>query len=208
MTEKDILRALGGIDTALILEAERVPKKNSLKKWSAIAACFLLVALVAVGYYDLVLRGANAGDPGPHNFKYSTLAEMNAAIGRETLYTDATVEYDENSVIRVSCFENEDGILDLHEPSQLCITTNDGKVNVEYFIIFGRDDVNDSYVGGYEEQNLRLELGGITVHYSKIFDGSFHSQAKFVFGGDLYVIDVTSKEDVHDILDYINKILG
>ena len=208
MIEKDILRAIGGIDSALILESERIPKKISFKKWSAIAACFLLVAFVAVGYYNVVLRGANAGDPGPHNFKFSTLAEVNAAIGKETLYNDNTVLYDKNSVIRVSCFENEDGNIDLHSPSQLCITTNDGTVNVEYFIIFGRDDVNDSYVGGYEEQDLRLELGGVTVHYSKIFDGSFHSQAKFIFGGDLYVIDVTSKEDVHDILDYINSILG
>jgi DNA-directed RNA polymerase specialized sigma24 family protein len=50
------------------------------------------------------------------------------------------------------------------------------------------------------------EIGDVTVHYSEIFDGSYHSQAKFVWGGDLYVIDVTSKEDIHDIQEYLDRI--
>lgn len=208
MTEKDILRAIGGIDPSLILAAEKVQKKISWKKWIATAACFLLIAFVAVGYYNVVFRGANAGDPGPHNYKFSTLAEMNAAIGKETLCNDNTVICDDGTVIRVSCFEDESGIIDLHKPSQLNVIAYDGDIRIEYYIIFGRDDVNQSYVGGYEEQNLRRELNGITVHYSKIFDGFHHSQAKFIYGGDLYVVDVTSKEDIHDIQDYIEKILG
>ena len=208
MTEKDILRAIGGIDSALILAAEKAPKKISWKKWIATAACFLLIAFVAVGYYNVVLRGANSGDPGPQNYKFSTLAEMNAAIGKETLCNDNTVICDDDTVIRVSCFEDESDIIDLHKPSQLNVIAYDGDIRIEYYIIFGRDDVSKSYVGGYEEQNLRREINGITVHYSKIFDGFHHSQAKFIYGGDLYVIDVTSKEDIHDIQDYIEKILG
>lgn len=208
MTEKDILRAIGGIDSTLILAAEKAPKKISWKKWIATAACFLLIAFVAVGYYNVVLRGANSGDPGPQNYKFSTLAEMNAAIGKETLCNDSTVICDDDTVIRVSCFEDESGIIDLHKPSQLNVITYDGDIRIEYYIIFGRDDVSKSYIGGYEEQNLRREINGITVHYSKIFDGFHHSQAKFIYGGDLYVIDVTSKEDIHDIQDYIDKILG
>lgn len=208
MTEKDILRAIGGIDPSLILDAEKTPKKISLKKWIATAACFLLIAFVAVGYYNVVFRGANAGDPGPQNYKFSTLAEMNAAIGKETLCNDNNVICDDDTVIRVSCFEDESGIIDLHKPSQLNIITYDGDIRIEYYIIFGRDDVSKSYIGGYEEQNLRREINGVIVHYSKIFDGFYHSQAKFIYGGDLYVIDVTSKEDIHDIQDYIEKILG
>ncbi len=206
MTEKDILRAMSGIDSALILSAENIPKKTVWKKWAAIAACFLLIVFAGVGYYNVVLRGANS--PGPVNYNFDSLAEMNTAIGKETLYNDNTIAYEEGSVIRVSCFEDENGNIDLHDPNQLSVTTNDGKVRVEYYILFGRNNVKKSYVGGYEEQNLRLEINGITVHYSKIFDGSYHSQAKFVWGGDLYVIDVTSKEDIHDIQDYIDKILG
>jgi hypothetical protein len=208
MTEKDILRAIGGIDPSLILAAERVQKKISWKKWIATAACFLLIAFVAVGYYNVVFRGANAGDPGPQNYKFSTLAEMNAAIGKETLCNDNTVICDDDTVIQVSCFEDESGIIDLHKPSQLNVIAYDGDIRIEYYIIFGRDDVSQSYVGGYEEQNLRREINGITVHYSKIYDGFHHSQAKFIYDGDLYVIDVTSKEDIHDIQDYIDKILG
>jgi hypothetical protein len=163
MTEKDILRAIGGIDPSLILAAERVQKKISWKKWIATAACFLLIAFVAVGYYNVVLRGANSGDPGPQNYKFSTLAEMNAAIGKETLCNDNTVICDDDTVIRVSCFEDESGIIDLHKPSQLNVIAYDGDIRIEYYIIFGRDDVSQSYVGGYEEQNLRREINGITV---------------------------------------------
>lgn len=196
MTEKDLLRAMGGIDAALILDAERTPKKFNWKKWTAIAACFCLVAFLAVGYYNVVLRGANA--PGPEYAEYVNLTEMNGSIGIETLYNDINIQGIGN--ILVTFYEDE--------PSQALIRAKDGDVTVHYYVIFNRDNVKKSYVGGYEEQNLRREINGITVHYSKIFDGSYHSQAKFVWGGDLYVIDVTSQEDIHDIGDYIEKILG
>ena len=196
MTEKDLLRAIGGIDAALILDAERTPQKINWKKWTAIAACFCLVAFLAVGYYNVVLRGANA--PGPEYAEYVNLTEMNGSIGIETLYNDINIQGIGN--ILVTFYEDE--------PSQALIRAKDGDVTVHYYVIFNRDNVKKSYVGGYEEQNLRREINGITVHYSKIFDGSYHSQAKFVWGGDLYVIDVTSQEDIHDIGDYIEKILG
>ena len=210
MTEKDILRAMGGIDSALIISADpEVPrKKPNLKKWTTLAACFCLIAALAVGYYNVVLRGANA--PGPTIFYYGSFAEMNAAIGKDTLYNDENTAFAESEAISISisCFEDESGNVDVRDPNQLKATVHNGAVRVDYYILFGRDNVKKSYVGGYEEQKLRLEKNGITVHYSKIFDGSYHSQAKFVHEGDLYVIDVTSQEDIHDIEDYIVKILG
>ncbi len=213
MTSKDIFYAMRNIDMRLILDAappEEGDKKKTLswQKWIAIAACFCLIAFVAVGYYNIVLRGANA--PGPTNFYYNSFTEMNTAIGKDTLYNDQNTAFGESEIIgiTVSCFEDDNGNVDIHDPNQLKATLSGGGVRVSYYILFGRDNVKKSYIGGYEEQKLRREIGGITVHYSKIFDGSYHSQAKFIYNGDLYVIDVTSSEDIHDINDYIDKILG
>ena len=197
MTEKDILRAIGNIDAALITEAapERRLRRMTWQKWATLAACFCLIAFLAVGYYNVVLRGAQA--PGPESLDFETLTEMNAAVGIETLYNDENV----TGIANISVTYYGD------QPNQAKIRAKDGEITVHYYVLFGRDKVKDSYIGGYEEQKLRLEIGGVTVHYSKIFDGFYHSQAKFVCDGNLYVIDVTSQEDIHDITDYINKIL-
>ena len=205
MTEKDILRAMGGIDASLILCADpALPrKKPNWMKWTAIAACFCLI--VYVGFMlKIAFTGASATGPIPIN--YESIAEMNLALGKETLYNDSVID----GVLTVSISYPDDGKgeADTASPNQALIRSISGGVRVHYYIIFNRDRVNDSYIGGYEEQKLRREIGGVTVHYSKIFDGSYHSQAKFVYGGDLYVIDVTSSEDIHDIQNYIESILG
>lgn len=206
MTEKDILRAMSGIDEKLILSAEKPRKKTNWLKWASIAAGFCLI--VYLGFMmKIAFTGANA--PGPTNFYYNSFAEMNAAIGKNTLYNDANTALAESETvsISISCFEAENGNVDVRDPDQLKATLSGGEIRVSYYILFGRDNVKKSYISGYEEQKLRLEIEDITVHYSKIFDGSYHSQAKFIYEGDLYVIDVTSKEDIHDIQDYIDRIL-
>ena len=206
MTEKDILRAMSGIDAALILDAEKPRKKTGWLKWAGVAAGFCLI--VYLGFMmKIAFTGANA--PGPASFYYDSFAEMNAAIGKDTLYNDANTAFAESETvsISISCYEDENGNVDVRDPSQLKATLSGGGIRVSYYILFGKDNVKKSYIGGYEEQKLRREINGITVHYSKIYDGSYHSQAKFIYDGDLYVIDVTSKEDIHDINDYIDRIL-
>jgi len=206
MTEKDILRAMSGIDAALILDAEKSRKKTGWLKWAGVAAGFCLI--VYLGFMmKIAFTGANA--PGPTNFYYDSFAEMNAAIGKDTLYNDANTAFAESETvsISISCYEDENGNVDVRDPNQLKATLSGGGIRVSYYILFGKDNVKASYIGGYEEQKLRREINGITVHYSKIYDGSYHSQAKFIYDGDLYVIDVTSKEDIHDINDYIDRIL-
>jgi len=206
MTEKDILRAMSGIDAALILDAEKSRKKTGWLKWAGVAAGFCLI--VYLGFMmKIAFTGANA--PGPTNFYYDSFAEMNAAIGKDTLYNDANTAFAESETvsISISCYEDENGNVDVRDPNQLKATLSGGGIRVSYYILFGKDNVKASYIGGYEEQKLRREINGITVHYSKIYDGSYHSQAKFIYDGDLYVIDVTSKEDIHDIQDYIDRIL-
>ena len=204
MTEKDILRAMGGIDSALILDAEKPLKKTNWLKWASIAAGFCLI--VYLGFMmKIAFTGANA--PGPVSIQYDSIAEMNEALGRETLYSDDNIENAFN--ISVSYTDDGTGNADLSHPNQALIRASDGDVTVFYYVIFNRDSVDKSYVGGYREQDLRREIGGVTVHYSKTFDGKYYeNQAKFVYGGDLYVIDFISKEDTHDIMDYIESILG
>lgn len=204
MTEKDILRAMGGIDSALILDAEKPRKKTNWLKWASIAACFCLI--VYLGFMmKIAFTGANA--PGPVSIQYESVAEMNEVLGRETLYSDDNIENAFN--ISVSYTDDGTGNADLSHPNQALIRASDGDVTVFYYVIFNRDSVDKSYVGGYREQNLRREIGGVTVHYSKTFDGKYYeNQAKFVYGGDLYVIDFISQEDTHDIMDYIESILG
>ena len=46
-----------------------------------------------------------------------------------------------------------------------------GKDAVDYYILFDKDNVDDSYIGGYDEQGLTKIINGVTVHYSEIFDG-------------------------------------
>lgn len=206
MTEKDILRAMSGIDAALILDAEKPRKKTGWLKWAEVAAGFCLI--VYLGFMmKIAFTGANA--PGPTNFYYNSFAEMNAAIGKDTLYNDVNTALAESETvsISISCYEDENGNVDVRDPDQLKATLSGGGIRVSYYVLFGRDNVKKSYIAGYEEQKLRREINGITVHYSEIYDGSYHSQAKFVYEGDLYIIDVTSKEDIHDIQDYIESIL-
>lgn len=206
MTEKDILRALGNIDAALIIEAapDRRSQRVNWRKWATLAACFCLI--VYVGFMmKIAFTGASA--PGPVSIQYESIAEMNEALGRETLYSDDNIENAFN--ISVSYTDDGTGNADLSHPNQALIRASDGDVTVFYYVIFNRDSVDKSYVGGYREQNLRRKIGGVTVHYSKTFDGKYYeNQAKFVYGGDLYVIDFISQEDTHDIMNYIESILG
>ena len=67
MTEKDILRAMGGIDSALILDAEKPRKKTNWLKWASIAAGFCLI--VYLGFMmKIAFTGANA--PVPVSIQY------------------------------------------------------------------------------------------------------------------------------------------
>ena len=77
---------------------------------------------------------------------------------------------------------------------------------VNIYILFDKADVNDSYIGGYEEQGLSEEINGVKVHYSNIFDGSNHAQAKFIYEGNLYVIDAISSGEI-DLDYFLEKLL-
>ena len=79
--------------------------------------------------------------------------------------------------------------------------------SVKLYILFDCDSVEDSSIGGYEEQGLTQWYGDIVVHYSVIRDPRPHGQAKFLYGGDLYVLDVVSSEAYSLLFRYMDLLL-
>ncbi len=80
--------------------------------------------------------------------------------------------------------------------------------SVKLYILFDCDSVEDSHIGGYEEQGLTQWYGDIAVRYSVIHDPQPHGQAKFLYGGDLYVLDVVSSEAYQMMFRYLDLLLG
>ena len=86
MTSEKIFRAMRNIDMQLILDAAPdLPRKKTLswQKMITIAACFCIIVIGAIGYYNVVLRGANA--PGPEEYIYGKVSTDN--IEYSTQYT-------------------------------------------------------------------------------------------------------------------------
>ena len=93
----------------------------------------------------------------------------------DTLY--AKLDYDSATTrkITISYQDDGEGNATLDEPPQLLLRqTYDNEnvvVNANFYILLNKDDVRESYIGGYEEQGLSKEINGVKVHYSYIFDG-------------------------------------
>ena len=60
----------------------------------------------------------------------------------------------------------EDGTVTCLYRADITYPNGETTDSVDYYIIFNRDSVDDSYIGGYEEQGLTKEVNGITVHRS------------------------------------------
>ena len=218
MTNKNIYMSLGGLDPELIMKAapaEKVQKKrkNTWLKWASLAAaCFALV-ICAVPIMNLIFGGSHSDAPISNN--YNSLEEVHNALGFDTLYSKLELDKSNTKSITISysSINGDSGLQsNLEKPLQLKIraTYPNGETtdSVDYYIIFNRDSVDDSYIGGYEEQGLTKEINGITVHYSLIQDGAMHGQAKFLYEGNLYVIDVNSWGNEHNLDTYIDMVLN
>ena len=197
-----IAEAVGYLDTDLLEEhidkkrnteeTMEAKKKRNPGRWIALAACIALV-VCAIPVVRFVMKGGN--DKGPVTIDYESLAEAQAQLGIETLYTKMGEEKIGRTA--VSYEEKGDREANFDKPLQLVLYGNGTNgVTGHYYVLFGKTDVNDSKIGGYEEQGLTKEVNGVTVHYSVIFDGANHTQAKFVWERDLYVIDLVSKETI------------
>ena len=218
MTNTNLLQAMGYIDPRLIADAapDVTRKKYTNKKWikwvSLAAACFALV-ICAVPIMNLIFGGSHSDAPISNN--YNSLEEVHNALGFDTLYSKLELDKSHTKSITISytSINGDSGLqANLEKPLQLKIraTYPNGETtdSVDYYIIFNRNSVDDSYIGGYEEQGLTKEINGITVHYSLIQDGAMHGQAKFVYEGNLYVIDVNFWGNEYDLDTYIDMVLN
>ena len=222
MTQEKLIDAITDLDSDILnryfdikadLAAKKKPKKRAWVKWASLAAaCFALV-ICAVPIMNLIFGGSHSDAPISNN--YNSLEEVHNALGFDTLYSK--LELDESNTksitISYSSINGDSGLqANLEKPLQLKIraTYSNGETtdSVDYYIIFNRDSVDDSYIGGYEEQGLTKEINGITVHYSLIQDGAMHGQAKFVYEGNLYVIDVNSWGDEYNLDTYVDMVLN
>ena len=183
-----------------MLISQRI-RKNKFTKWVAAAACLALV-LCIIPVVKIIFDGSHGG--APISVEYASVYEVHKQLGYDTLL--AKLGSDSANIKKVTVSYRSDGAENpiLDQPLQLLVrqTCGNGEtsVNVNFYVVFNTDNVDDSYIGGYEEQGLSKEINGVTVHWSEIFDGANHAQAKFIYNGSLYVVDAVSSEKID--LDY------
>ena len=164
MTNTNLLQAMGHIDHRLIADAapDIARKKYTNKKWikwiSLAAACFAFL-ICAVPIMNLIFGGSHSDAPISNN--YNSLEEVHNALGFDTLYSKLELDKSNTKSITISyaSINSDSGVqANLEKPLQLKIraTYPNGETtdSVDYYIIFNRDSVDDSYIGGYKNKVL------------------------------------------------------
>ena len=233
MTQDKMIDAITEIDTDILdlyfamkqnLTVKKKAKAPAWVKWCSFAAACFALLIGAILFFNH--KPEMPQNIAPLTAHYASLEEAHNALGRPTLYSKITLDALNSSAISIiydsidgdiaieNNFENIQGGLlpNYKKPRQLCICTSydKGKIidMVVFYILFNQDSVDNSRIGGYVEQGLTKEIGGVTVHYSLIDDGTMHGHAKFVYNGDLYVIDVKSSGSVHTLDTYLDMVLN
>ncbi len=214
------------------LTAKKKAKVPTWTKWASLAAACLILLILAIPKEKPLTNIPE--NTAPLSRSYASIEEAHKALGKTTLYSkitldtlnpsDISIVYDfvtgdaaiDNN-IEVDAFNGMASVPNLEQlkipkPRQLAIHTSyDNGKNidmVDFYILFNRKSVDDSRIGGYVEQGLTKEIGGVTVHYSLIEDGAMHGHAKFLYEGNLYVIDVKSSGSVHTLDTYLDMVLN
>ena len=210
MTGEKLTNAITELDSDILdryfimkKSLEKKAKKRAWIKWAPLAAAF---------------QGAHSGDPSVDI--YNSLDAVHDSLGYDTLYSNLDLDKTRTCNISISSTivtpsgVQADGDLQMSikKPSQLLIQASysNGELidRVNYYIIFNKNSIDDGYIGGYEEQGLTKEINGVTVHYSLIQDGAMHGQARFVYGGNLYIIDVHSWGDQYNLDAYLDMVFN
>jgi len=238
MTQEKLANAITELDTDILdryfamkqaLTEKKKAKAPTWAKWASLAAACIALLLCAIPMINL-----NQDIPqntAPLTAHYVSLEQAHKALGKTTLYSKITLDtlnpsdisivydfvadvpsFDED--IEMDAFAGTVGTeqLKIPKPRQLSIHTayDNGKIidMVDFYILFNQDSIDDSRIGGYVEQGLTKEIGGVTVHYCLIEDGAMHGHAKFLYEGNLYVIDVKSYGSVHTLDTYLHMVLN
>ncbi len=154
-------------------------------------------------------------DPGslpPISIEYGSIEEAHDAIKYNTLCSNIVLDesgFSDITTIFPSSVGTEGLLIN---PQELLIHASYDRGSfvdmVDYYVLFNKESVDESYVGGYVEQGLTREINGVTVHYC-LFEsnGRMQGQAKFLYDGNLYVIDVKSSGTEHTLDTYIDMVL-
>lgn len=219
----DAITALDGdqLEEALCERARLLPRATRrvkplvVKRLGTLAACIAVVWAVGL-YAKTVFTGSHG--IAPHSELFASVEAVEAALGEDLLLYQPDDPLARDRDIRVTFPTYKDGSHG-EKPLMLkaryiaieadnSLSTIDVTTYVDLYILFDRDSVEDSYIGGYDEQGLSRQYGEITVVYSLIEDGMMHGQAKFLYGGNLYVLDVNSTGDTHHLMTYLDMLLG
>lgn len=226
MTLEILLDAMTSLDSDLLDEAlcerarllPRVGRKVKplvAKRLGAVAAC-VAVALSVGLYAKTVFTGSHG--IAPYIESFTSVEAVEAALGEDLLLEQLDTPLGRDRDIHVTFPTYEDGshgekplmlkarFISIEHDNSL--STIDATTYVDLYILFDCDSVEDSYIGGYDEQGLSKQYGAINVVYSLIEDGMMHGQAKFLYGGNLYVLDVNSTGDTHHLMQYLDLLLG
>lgn len=149
----------------------------------------------------------------PPTVEYGSIEEAHNALKYNTLYSNLILDESQQVDINV-LFSGAmpDTEISFANPKELVIHSSYDYGEfidmVDYYVLFNKESVDDSYIGGYVEQGLTKEINGVTVHYC-LFEsnGRMHGQAKFLHDGNLYVIDVKSSGTEHTLDTYLNMVL-
>jgi len=218
MTRERFFDALDAIDIDIVedfvltdnaLEKRSEHKKPKYLKWTALAACLVLVVCF-VPFIKNIFTPSHGSSPV--TVRYSSFEELSVVLPYNNFYKALDSENANTVSIGMSYASDKDGNAITTQPLQLKIRQTYECENytdtVDFYIIFGKTDVNESYIAGYEEQGLTKEINGVTVHYSMIDDGAKHAQGKFIYEGNLYVVDVLSGGSEYALDVYLEKVLG
>ncbi len=200
----------------LLARTQRRIKPLTVKRMGAMAACLAFVMLAGI-YVNTVFK--NHSEPAPHTEYFASVEAVEATLGADLLLDNLEGgSLSRSGDILVSFPTNGDGT---HGSAPLMLqaryTATEAAVDlstanvvshVDLYILYDKQNVDDCYIAGYEEQGLTKQYGEISVVYSLIQDPMMHGQAKFLYDGDLYVLDVNSTGNTHFLMKYLDLLLG
>ncbi len=193
MLDYDLVEEFFLLDSELEAERQKRKRRNTvILKLTAVAACIALLFTVYPTVKYFTSKTNIKYDP--ILITYSSLAEMEAALGFETLFSKPELGIMGMSVL----YESKDGKnADTERPISLAAVSmlSDGYSMrmILYNIVFGVDDIDDLKEKNFEKKS---EINGITVYESIDDDGEVPiSLSAFEYDGNIYTVEMPITQD-------------
>ncbi len=210
MRKEELFEAMRGIDESLILDA--APRNKTAKvhvawKYAAIAACLI----IALSVYPIIrLLVPNPDEKyQPILITYSSLAEMEAALGFETLFSKPEFFGIMPSVL----YSSGDGRdPNYEEPVNVIVASNFSDRystrGVLLNIVFGTDNIDELKTDGYGELKLRYKIKGIEVYGAELDENEYTTEiAAFKYSGKIYTVEMPVFEYGTTMEEYLGTLI-